>query len=236
MTPFLPCMRVAGDAALTSRLSDRFFAKLARLGQRHRTDPAFFLVAWALESNLDPHVVNRIGARGLNQMMPATLRGLGAPMNFEQLSGDEQLLWIEKLITAAEAQIGGPFESAARYYHSNLYPGTLGRGSSPTAVVLSRDAGDARERAAYESNKGLDLNGDGQIALGDIAAVLERVARRANVQDALARLDAAARKLPAPGATWRGGEQRARSSSRHRLALGVGLAAGAVGLVAWRGR
>jgi hypothetical protein len=167
--------------------------------------------------------------------MPATLRGLGAPLNFEQLSGEQQLPWIEKLISTGEQQIGGPFESAARYYHSNLYPGTLGRGSSPSTVVLSRDSGDARERAAYESNKGLDLNGDGRVTLGDIAAVLERVSRRANVQDALARLDAAVAKLPPPRARWRG-ERSAHSSASHGIAIGVGLAVGAVGLVAWRGR
>src|SRR5262249_54891799 len=79
--------------ASSMSLSDRFFADVARMGQRRRTNPEHYLVVWCSESDLDPTAKNRIGARGLNQMTPGTLQGLGAPEDFEKLSAEEQLPW-----------------------------------------------------------------------------------------------------------------------------------------------
>ena len=113
-----------------SGLSDTFFALLADLGARHATDPDVFLDVWNAESELQPSAINaQSGARGLNQMMPRTLRGLRAPIAFEKLSGEAQLPWIERLIIDGERRNGGPFTTAARYYHSNFFPRTMSRGS-----------------------------------------------------------------------------------------------------------
>jgi hypothetical protein len=81
-------------------LTDRFFADVARMGQRRRTNPEHYLVVWCSESDLNAAITNSIGARGLNQMTPGTLRDLGAPADFEQLSPEGQLPWIERLIAA----------------------------------------------------------------------------------------------------------------------------------------
>ncbi len=216
-------------------LSDRFFANVARMGQRRNTNPDFYLNAWCVESGLDPSAVNpHGGARGLNQMMPATLQSLGAPANYEMLAGEEQLPWIERLIAGGEALNGGPFESAARYYHSNFFPRTMSRGSSPRTIVVARDASDADERAAYAANAALDTNGDGRITLADLAALLER-ARETKCQDGFARLARAVGALPPPGPTWTAAPAIARRSSKGPL-FAAALAFGAVGLAAWRGR
>ena len=219
-------------------LSDRFFADLARMGQRRGTDPEHYLVVWCSESGLDPSAVNPGGgARGLNQMMPDTLRGLGAPADFERLSGEEQLPWIEKLIAIRERLNGGPFESAARYYHANFFPLTMARGNSPETVVVGSDAADARERGAYADNKILDADGDGRITLGDLAAVLARV-RATRCASAFERLLRAVQALPHPGITW-GSAPEPSPVVRRRgapIAVGAAVALGLAGLAMWRGR
>jgi hypothetical protein len=174
-------------------LSDRFFTNLAALGARRGSDPAIFLNVWCVESGLNPRAMNPSGARGLNQMMPATLAALGAPMEFEKLAAETQLPWIEKLIASGERRNGGPFESAARYYHANFFPVTMSRGNTPETIVAARDATDPRERDAYTFNRGLDADGDGKITLSDLATVLERI--RPKYDDAFNRLDAAVSAL-----------------------------------------
>jgi hypothetical protein len=162
-----------------SSLSNRFFEDLVRLGLRRGSPPHIFLSVWCVESGLLPSAINaHSGARGLNQMMPATLKALGAPMDFEKLSAEEQLPWIERLIASLEHANGGPFTSAARYYHANFFPRTMHRGDRPDAVVVARDAADPDERGAYEANRGLDANRDGLITLSDLATVLERTKTR----------------------------------------------------------
>jgi Transglycosylase SLT domain len=217
-------------------LSDPFFADVARMGQRRRTNPVFYVAVWCAESGLDPAAVNpNGGARGLNQMMPATLQGLGAPADYEKLAGEEQLPWIERLVAQGERLNGGPFESAARYYHSNFYPKTMARGASPDTVVVAGDAADADERAAYAANKGLDANGDGRITLSDLAAVLER-ALATRCQDGIARLERAVDALPPPGRTWTDAAEIVARRPRKRSPFGAVLAFGAIGLAAWRTR
>jgi hypothetical protein len=160
-------------------LSGRFFEDLVQLGLRRGSPPHIFLSVWCVESGLQPGAINaHTGARGLNQMMPATLRGLGAPMEFERLSAEAQLPWIEKLIASLEPLNGGPFTTAARYYHANFFPRTMHRGDKPDTVVVARDAADPEERGAYAANHGLDANGDGLVTIADLMAVLERTEAR----------------------------------------------------------
>lgn len=183
-----------------SGLSDAFFAKLAELGERHATDPLVFLDVWNSESGLNPSAENPIShARGLNQMMPKTLEGLGAPANFNELAGEDQLPWIERLITSGEGLNGGPFRSAERYYHSNFFPRTMYRGQSPTTVVVASDATDPVERSAYTVNAALDPAKAGRITYADLAAFLNRAknGNRLTYEAARARL-AAAMRGPTP--------------------------------------
>ena len=235
--PFETTVGAAG--ALTGALSDRFFANLARLGQRRSTDPVFFLTVWNAESGLNPGAKNpNGGAQGLNQMMPATLRGLGAPADFAGLAGEQQLPWIERLIVSGEALNGGPFGSSARYYHSNFYPATMRRGSSPDTVVVAADAADAGERAAYAANKGLDVDGNGKITLADLASFLERAARSPKYEEAFFRLADAVDHLPAPGVTWDdgSGDEQGRGGGGRGAGAVVAAILAIMGLGALAGR
>jgi hypothetical protein len=213
-----------------TNLSDRFFDELVKLGARRRTHPGIFLTVWCAESDLSPSAVNpHGGARGLNQMMPATLQSMGAPADFEKRAAEDQLPWIERLIAAREPLNGGPFESAARYYHANFFPRTMARGFAPSTIVVARDAEDSDERAAYAANSGLDVDQDGKITLDDLAKYLERV-RTTRCQDAFARLARAVDAAPFPSYA---SVMKPRKSNGG-LVFGLGLMIGVVSLVAWR--
>lgn len=188
-----------------SALSDAFFARLRELGTRHATDPEVFLRVWNSESGLEPRAINRrSGACGLNQMMPRTLRLLGAPEAFEMLPAERQLDWIELLISDGERRNGGPFATAARYYHANFFPRTMTRGASPETIVAARDATDADERAAYAANALLDVDRDGAITLADLDVWLARRSLSARYLEARARLARMGNFMPAnPGNGFR---------------------------------
>ena len=212
-----------------SGLSDAFFEQLAELGERHATDPVVFLDVWNSESSLDPSAENRAShAQGLNQMMPKTLQGLGAPADFKSLTGEDQLPWIERLIDGGEKLNGGPFKTAARYYHSNFFPRTMYRGRTPATVVLGRDATDPEERAAYAANAALDLGGKGQITYADLIAFLNRAknANRLTYEAARARLALAVHGTTPAKVDARIGPVLFTLGSSALLAV----------LVAWRGR
>jgi hypothetical protein len=217
-------------------LSDRFFADLARMGQRRLTDPAIYLTVWCAESGLNPAAVNpRGGASGLNQMMPDTLRQLRAPQHFERLFGEEQLPWIERLVEAHEQLNHGPFLTPARYYHANFFPRTLGRGSASDAIVVARDAADPDERGAYLQNRALDSNHDGFITVADLEDTLALVRSR-YTGDAFTRLERAVAALPPPGVTWSSSRGALPRGPNAGAVLGAAAAVGPAGLAARRRR
>ncbi|MHA7835893.1 MAG: lytic transglycosylase domain-containing protein [bacterium] len=55
---------------------------IARLGRRHRVQPALVKAVIAAESNFEPEALSRVGAQGLMQLMPATARELGVEQPF----------------------------------------------------------------------------------------------------------------------------------------------------------
>lgn len=207
-------------------LSDTFFAKLADLGARHETDPTVFLDVWNAESGLNPGAENQAShAQGLNQMMPRTLEGLGGPSGFNDLAGEDQLPWIERLIVDGERLNGGRFRSAARYYHSNFFPRTMSRGQAPGTVVLASDATDPQERAGYAGNAGMDPRGKGRITYADLTAFLNLAKNRNRLtyEAARARLSLATRAAT-PAAAAAGAAP---------VVFGLGVL---VAVVAWRRR
>ncbi|MGH7284871.1 MAG: transglycosylase SLT domain-containing protein [Polyangiaceae bacterium] len=214
-----------------THLSDRFYADLAALGVRHGSDPSIFLNVWAIESGLNPAAMNSIGARGLNQMLPSTLASLGAPPEFEKLAGEAQLPWIEKLIANGERRNGGPFTTAARYYHSNFFPVTMARGNAPDTIVAARDASDPRERDAYTFNAGLDADRDGKITLADLGAVLDRVRASDKFAEAFGRLGVAVANLALSSSDIPVAfAETPRNAARAEAVIGAGLLTGALAL------
>src|ERR1700722_11650079 len=145
------------------------------------------------ESGMNPAAHNPGGASGLIQFMPNTLIDVGftgTPAQFRQLSGEQQLPWIKKLIQGhMQYQGGKPFTSGGQYYVANLWPVALKlpgviRGN-PNTVILEKnpvsengyskkylDIGSKirveDERAAYNTNPLFDKERKGFITLGDL--------------------------------------------------------------------
>lgn len=185
-------------------LSRGFFKKLSRMCRKLGMNPRDLLLVMFLESGVNPQVAHSKThtAQGLIQFMPNTLKGMGLSKeqiaNFSNLSGEDQLDYVEKYIVANQRMIGGkPFTSASQYYHANFYPGTLHRwrGTDPLAnagvIVASRNAKSANERLAYTSNTGLDFNKDGAVTVGDLTNLLLSLERKPAFQQFLKRLNEA---------------------------------------------
>lgn len=184
-------------------LSDAFFVKLNEVSQRLGMNPRDLLLCIFLESNGNPASKYRgpgSSARGLLGFITSTLRNLGASKetasNFTNLSAEDQLPYVEKLVQSSQRLIGGkPFTSATQYEHANFYPATLYRwhGTDPNAnanvVVAAKEAKSPGERQAYEVNKVIDSGKKGYISVGDLNRLLMGVQRRPGFQAALKRLN-----------------------------------------------
>jgi hypothetical protein len=222
----------SGDVATIAPVVDAglgagFFDAVAMLGSRHKTDPKIFLLVWCAESGLNPAAVNPNGnARGLNQMMPQTLAYFGAPAAFDNISGVDQLPWIEKFITWTETLNHGPFRSPVRCYVANFIPAALARPDAMDTVIADRDSVDTTEAAAYAKNAGLDLDHDGKITQRDIARHLVNVrhgyeAQFAKLAAAVARLDPSLITWPKTSPALGAGEASASSAPSSPLIAGM---------------
>ena len=101
---------------------------------------------------------------GLIQFSPDTAKSLGTSTELlEQMSFSEQLLYV----VTYYAKFGGPsaFQDPGDYYLAGwgTSPGT------PSDVVLAREGS-----AAYNGNKGLDLNHDGMILAGELRDLMHQ--------------------------------------------------------------
>lgn len=166
--------------------SPNFFQKLIEVCGRLNIKPADLLLVMFLESGVDSSKKNQAGsgAVGLIQFMPATLKSMGLDedtiRNFDRISPEKQLDYVEKYIRGAMNRIGKPFTSATQYYHANIFPLTLSRwsGDDPrqnkNVVVFSGKSKDRRERAAYKYNgKYFDVDGKGYVSVGDLSNKLQ---------------------------------------------------------------
>lgn len=137
--------------------------------------PAIWLVcAFYNESGLNPLAKNSIGAVGLNQMMPATLAGLGVdPETFRTGGVEYQLQVMQQFF----APIKGKIKRAGDLYLFNFFPAAIinnypmdfaiGKaGDTSKLYGLSRDL-------IYQQNKGLDYNGNGEITRSDFTEGFE---------------------------------------------------------------
>lgn len=169
-------------------LADRFFADTKAVCGRLSCAPEDLLGVMESESGIQPWSQNSQGkATGLIQFMPATLKGLGwadGPDDFAKLDADDQLPFVEKYFAPYAGQGLG---SAGRLYQATFLPATL-PGSDESTVIAAPGGPNAD---AYNSNKVLDTNHDGQITVGDLTARIDQV-RRGPRWDALMRRLAAA--------------------------------------------
>jgi len=101
------------------------------------------------------------GATGIIQFLPKTAVALGTSTEeLALMSRSEQLVYVEKYLDQFGSRIrGGEVDDV---YMAVLYPKAIGK---PDGFALF-----TRGTKAYEQNKGLDTNGDGQVTKFEAAA------------------------------------------------------------------
>jgi hypothetical protein len=175
-------------------LGPNFYPKLVEMTTALGMKPEDLISVMTSESGMNPAAYNPSGASGLIQFMPGTLNSVGfpgTPDQFRQLSGEEQLPWIQKLIKNRMRYQGGKaFTSGGQYYVANLWPVALKlpgveRGD-PDTVILEKspqseggyskkylDIGSkikaSDESGAYKANPLFDKEKKGYITLGDLS-------------------------------------------------------------------
>lgn len=175
-------------------LGPNFYPKLVDMTTSLGMKPEDLISVMMSESGMNPAAYNPGGgASGLIQFMPSTLKAVGFPgtsAQFRQLTGEEQLPWIEKLIKGHMKYQGGkPFTSGGHYYVANLWPVALKlpgvQNGNPDTVILEKDPPSENgyskkylaigskisansETAAYNGNPLFDKEKKGYITLGDL--------------------------------------------------------------------
>lgn len=224
MTATLQLLNFPGLA----ELGPEFHYRLAEIAVRLRLNPSYMAGVMFHESGFDPAIRNRwctqqaaasgYGsswirdhcAAGLIQWMPATAAAFGVTTDeIVAMSAVEQLGLVERYFRP----FAGRATSMADHYLIVFWPAAVGK---PLSHVLAREGS-----AAYSQNKGLDLDHDGAITVGDIEAQMrDRVLARATGRPPILVPDA-------PDPTW--GKQRLPIGVF--VALLVGSAAGVWGTV-----
>lgn len=158
------------------RTSLPFRAELVRLAARLRLDPNGLAAVMSRESGFDPgnwnDLCERRAARGLGsldscavgliQFMPDTARRLGTTVReLSKMADWEQLAFVEKFYRPHAGRLHSPGDFAMATFN----PAHIGK---PAEFVLYLD-GDK----GYEQNRGLDLDKDGAIRVGDVTAGIE---------------------------------------------------------------
>jgi len=141
-----------------------FMDEVNRVAQKFNIKADDLLAVMASESGVKANAVNpKGGATGLIQFMPRTATALGTTTAaLQQMSRAEQMTYVDKFLTMNNLPSGA---SAGRIYATIFLPGRA-----------SKDVLTERGEIYYESNRALDMNGDGKITISDLDA---RIAQKA---------------------------------------------------------
>jgi hypothetical protein len=107
----------------TAELNPEFWKAFADMCQRIGVRPEILIPTMLIESNLTPSAGSL--ASGLIQMMPDTLKDngwKGSPKEFRQLSGTQQIPYIESYVKSHLGNVHGTFRSPTQYYLANFWP------------------------------------------------------------------------------------------------------------------
>jgi hypothetical protein len=156
-------------------LTDSFFRGVIDLSTRLNCDPRDLLAVLMRESSLRPDAWNRSSnAVGLAQFLPSTLNRLGwtgTADQFRALSAEEQLPYVERFLLPSSSY---GLYSAGRIYQAIFMPASLRTAASDDAAIIDKRGAFADR---YQRNRGLDLDGDGRITVGELQQSIEIVFR-----------------------------------------------------------
>ena len=162
--------RAPGDqdeaVAWGAHVSSAFRRKVIATAGRLAMNPNHLMAIMAFETgrSFNPAVTNHAGsgATGLIQFMPATARALGtSTAALSRMSAIDQLDYVEAYL----APYAGRMKDLPSAYMAVLYPRAVDK--EPGYVLFRKGS------KAYKLNRGLDLNGDGQVTKAEAAAKVE---------------------------------------------------------------
>jgi hypothetical protein len=146
-----------------AHVSAAFRHKVIEIAGRLAINPDHLMAIMAFETgrSFDPAVTNHAGsgATGLIQFMPATARALGtSTAALSRMSAIDQLDYVEAYL----APYAGRMKDLPSAYMAVLYPRAVDK--APGYVLFRKGS------KAYKLNRGLDLNGDGQVTKAEASA------------------------------------------------------------------
>jgi peptidoglycan hydrolase-like protein with peptidoglycan-binding domain len=156
------------DVPGSKNVSQAFKDKVVKIASDLGTNPNFLMAVMSFESGATfrPSVKNMAGsgAVGLIQFMPTTATGLGTTTaKLAAMTAEAQLDFVAKYF----ARFKGRLNSIEDTYMAVLFPAAVSKGST---FVLFR-----KPSKAYTQNKGLDINGDGEITVADATDKVRKI-------------------------------------------------------------
>lgn len=167
--------------------SPQFRETLAASALRAGLNPNYISAVMSLESGYDPNVQNFQGAPALGLIQfwrdyfPAVARRAGQPEvtweDLRSMTASDQVPFVIAFFRASKLPGLGSRATPTDYYMTAFLPAFVGRDPS---FVLGREGSQETLApglslgAVYAQNKGLDVNGDGLITVGDVGAKIER--------------------------------------------------------------
>ncbi len=156
--------------------SPAFRAALYDMAERNGWDVDAIAGVMSIESGFRAGIQNPtagVTASGLIQFTDNTAKGLGikgGAAEVRRMSGLEQLPWIEKFYRRAFA--GRSSSRPADFYLAGFGSGIGGSDDQVLASESDPKTFGGGTQNAYTLNRGLDVDADGQITVGDVAELL----------------------------------------------------------------
>ena len=157
------------DVRGIENVSQDFKDKVMQIADNLNVNPNFLMAVMSFETGgtFSPKIKNAAGsgAVGLIQFMPDTAKGLGTTTEaLAQMSAEEQLDYVARHF----ARFKNKLKTIEDTYMAVLWPAAVGKGAD---YVLFK-----KGTKTYDQNRGLDINHDGEITVGEAAAkVRERL-------------------------------------------------------------
>jgi peptidoglycan hydrolase-like protein with peptidoglycan-binding domain len=145
----------------SGKVSHAFKEKVVNIASDLGTNPNFLMAVMSFETgeSFDPAKRNPVsGAVGLIQFMKPTAQGLGTTQDaLARMTAEEQLDFVAKHFKPFK----GKLRTLEDAYMAVLFPAAVGKGADH---VLFR-----KPTTRYNQNRGLDINRDGRITVGEAA-------------------------------------------------------------------